>query len=94
MVCRKEDVDFLWKPIRELISLSEPKEAERYLGCHSKRFTAPVSEFAALLGNRPGLWSRIDPRTDEKRIKPDPWKPKDPNKIVTGIEYDMSEYFP
>ena len=74
MVCRKEDVDILWKPIRELISLSEPKEAERYLGCHSKRFTAPVSEFAALLGNRPGLWSRIDPRTGEKRIKPDPWE--------------------
>ena len=52
-----------------------------------------MSEFAALLGNRPALWSRIDPRTGEKRIKPDPWRPKDPNKIVTGIEYDMSEYF-
>ena len=93
MVSKVTDVDKLWAPLRERITLGQPTEAERFLGCHSKRFTAKVSEFAHVLGNAPGYWSRIDPRTGVKRVSADPWKPKDPDRLVTGIEYDMSEYF-
>jgi len=65
--------------------------SERFLGCYARRFTAPISAFKAIMGTLPAQWSRLD-KDGVKRISAEPWKPKDPNKVVTGFEYEMESY--
>ena len=91
MVCRKVDSKTLWAPLRAKIRLSDPVPVNRYLGCYTQRFEACISEFKPLMSTLPSQWSRLN-AAGEKRKEPEPWKPADPNKKVTGIMYDMSQY--
>ena len=65
--------------------------ADRYLGCYTHKFQAKITEFSALLGTLPAQWSRKT-ADGEKRAVVEPWKPADPQKVVDGICYDMSQY--
>ena len=91
MSSHKKDTANLWRPIREKIRMADPAPSARFLGCYSRRFTAPVSTFAALLGQLPKQWVRHN-ADGTKCTKPQPWKPKDPNRIVHGYEYEMNKY--
>ena len=91
MVCKTSDAAKLWQPLQKLIRLSEPKPADRYLGCYTQRFEAKLSEFKPLLSTLPSQWSRKD-ATGEKRTTAEPWKPTNPHKTVVGNVYDMSQY--
>ena len=92
MACHKKDVDKLWDPIRTRIRLAKPEPADRFLGCYTRRFEAPVTEFKDILSILPSQWTRLD-ENGEKRTAPIPWKPKDPKKVVQCFEYDMATYF-
>ena len=91
MACADADKDRLWAPLRQLIRLSEPQLADRYLGCYTHKFKAKLTEFAPLLGTLPAQWSRKT-ADGEKRAVVEPWKPADPHKVVDGLCYDMSQY--
>ena len=91
MACADADKDRLWAPLRQLIRLSEPQLADRYLGCYTHKFKAKLTEFAPLLSTLPAQWSRKT-ADGEKRAVVEPWKPADPHKIVDGLCYDMSQY--
>ena len=91
MACADADKDRLWAPLRQLIRLSEPQLADRYLGCYTHKFKAKLTEFAPLLSTLPAQWSRKT-ADGEKRAVVEPWKPADPHKVVDGLCYDMSQY--
>ena len=87
--CR--DTANLWAPLRKRIRMADPKAADRFLGCYAKRFSAPISTFKSLMETLPSQWSRLDD-DGEKRKTAAPWRPKDPNRIVHGYEYEMCHY--
>ena len=92
MSCHKKDTQSLWSPIRQKIRMEEPKRSDRFLGCYSRRFVAPLSGFKPVLQHKPILWPRKNDK-DEKRTSPIPWAPRDPERLVVGFEYEMSTYF-
>jgi hypothetical protein len=84
MSCRIEDEDRLWKQLQARIRLSDYKRSDRYLGCYSRQFTAPVSKFAPTLANMPSQWTRKNDE-GEKRTQAIPWKPVNPDKQVIRL---------
>ena len=59
MSCKEKDMAALWGQFEARIWLSPYKRSDRYFGCYSRRFCAPLNLFAPLwiicLRNGPAL---------------------------------------
>ena len=51
----------LWADIRKELTLDDPEDPGRFLGCYLRRFTCKAKDVATVLQNNPELYPRQKP---------------------------------
>ena len=92
MSCKEPHRDRLCAQLRERILLSPYTMSDRYLGCYSRRFSAPISRFAPIISNLTTQWSRAD-NQGQKSVEAKERRPAGPQKAVTGYAFEMHVYY-
>ena len=85
MAARAEYTPKLWGDLRKWLVVDDQSPPQRFLGVVSHYFEAPVINLAHILDH--------SPRVRGRAATPQKFVPKDPNKIVRGYRYQMTDFF-
>ena len=89
LACPKDQIEGIWKSIRQELKLGYPEPPDRFLGSYTRPFAAKAGDMEFLLRHRPDLRKR---GAEESIPAKTGIKGYDPNRPIKGFIYDMESY--
>ena len=75
----------MWSEIEKWLVVDQPSPSQRFLGVNQHYFEEPVKNLAFILD--------LHPRVRGREALPQKYKPQDPEWVVRGYRYEMTDFF-